>query len=73
MEDQQRENLQRMIPRMRTYHYKIEKLHQDWSNFGDGRNIKEIEEGLMEIDAIHSEADDTAKLIENGRKSYEDI
>lgn len=73
MEDQQRENLMNMIPRMRTHHDELEKLHEEWSNFDDGKNIKEIEEELIEIDAAHSEAEDTAKLIENGRRTYEDI
>ena len=33
MAEQQRENLKSLIPRMRTHHDELEKLHEKWSNF----------------------------------------
>lgn len=73
MEDTQRKNLESMVPRMRTHHDELEKLHEEWSDFDDGNTIKEIEKQLVTIDTAYSDAEDTAKLIENGRRSYEDI
>ena len=73
MEDKQRNNLENMVPRMRTHHDELEKLHEEWSDFDDGKGVKDIELELVDIDTACSDAEDTAKLIENGRRSYEDI
>lgn len=73
MEPEQRNDLKRMLPRMRKHHDELEKLHDEWSNFDDKKSLSDIEKQLVEVDVANSEAEDTAKLIENGRKSYEDI
>ncbi len=71
MEPEQRNDLANMVPRMRQHHDDFEELHQEWSNYGDGKSLKEIEQTLADVDVAASEAEDTAKLIENGRRSYE--
>lgn len=73
MEPDQRNNLEAMVPRMRTHHDELEKLHDEWSNFDDDKSLSDIERQLIEVNMATSEAEDTAKLIENGRRSYEDI
>jgi len=72
MDPEQLTNLEEMVPRMRLHHDVLEKLHDDWSDFDDGASLAEIEKSISSMHTATSEARDTAKLIENGRKSYED-
>ncbi len=71
MVSSQRKNLEALLPRMRKEHEEMETLHREWSNYDDGESLQRIEEELATINVIASEATDTAKLIENGRRSYE--
>ena len=72
MEENQRANLAAMLPRMREHHQALEKLHDEWANFEDGASLVEIETELAEVSVAASEASETAKVIESGRRSYED-
>lgn len=72
MDEEQRGKLQAMVPRMREHHDGLEQLHAEWSDYNDGASIADIERELSHVDQAYSEAEDTAKLIENGRQSYED-
>ena len=72
MDPEQRAVLEAMVPRMRLYHDELEKLHDDWFDFDGPESLAEIEKSIAFVNAATSEARDTAKLIENGRKSYED-
>lgn len=72
MDSEQRTKLEAMVPRMRQQHDELQKLHDDWSNFDDGESLPNIEQTTAYLTAAASDAIDTAKLIENGRKSYEE-
>jgi len=72
MDPEQLTTLEALVPRMRLDHDGLEKLHDDWSDFDGGESIAEVEKSIAYMDAAGSDALDTAKLIENGRKSYED-
>ena len=72
MENAQRSNLQSMVPRMREHYADLEKLHEEWRNYQDGEPLEEIEKMHSIVDTMASEASDTAKLIENGKRSYEE-
>ena len=72
MDEEQRQNLAQMVPRMRTYHDDFHKLHEMWANFDDGESLKAVETALADVEVAFSEAEDTARLIERGRASYED-
>jgi hypothetical protein len=58
---------------MRTHHDDLERLHSEWLKYEDGKSTKEIYAKLVEINSACSNAEDTAKLIENGGRSYESI
>ena len=73
MEPEQKAGLEAMVPRMRVHHDELEKMHLAWSDFDDGKSLRDIEAELIEIDSACSEAEGTAMLIENGRRSYEGI
>jgi hypothetical protein len=73
MESDQRVNLQNMVPRMRQHHDDLEKLHTEWSNYNDGKSLNDLEQTLADVDMASAEAEDNAKLIENGRRSYEGV
>jgi len=73
MDAEQRTNLESMVPRMRRHHAELEQPHDEWSNFNDGKNLADIEKELVNVNIAYSEAEDTERLIENGRRSYEDI
>jgi hypothetical protein len=73
MDEQQRNSLAAMHPRMRAHYSELEQLHDTWTNFNDGASLAEIETTLANINAVAAEGTETAQLIENGRKSYEDI
>jgi len=72
MEPEQRANLANIVPRMRQHHDELEALHREWSNYNDGKRLSELEQTLSDVDVASSEVEATAKLIENGRRSYED-
>ena len=72
MENAQRSNLQPMVPRIRQQHNDLENLHEQWRNYQDGEPLEEIEKMHSIVDTMASEASDTAKLIENGKRSYEE-
>lgn len=72
MEASQRENMEALLPRMRSEYEEMEKLHEAWSDYEDGESLSSIEKELSTINVIAAEATETAKLIENGRRSYED-
>lgn len=71
MEDEQRENLRALVPRMREHHDELEALHAEYSNYGDGATLSDIEITQAHADLAYTETQDTARLIENGRRSYE--
>lgn len=68
----QRESLARLVPRMKQHHDEFHQLHELWANFDDGESLKALERALADVEVAYSEAEDTAKLIERGRGSYED-
>lgn len=72
MEPGQRANFKSMVPRMRQHHDELEALHRECSNYSDGKRLSELEQVLSDVDVASSEAEDIAKLIEIGRKLYED-
>lgn len=73
MDAEQRRNLVQLVPRMRSYHDEFLALHEAWANFDDGESLKAIETALADVEVAFSEADDTARLIERGRASYEAV
>ena len=72
MENAQRSNLQSMIPRMRQHYSELEVLHEQWRNYQDGGPLEDIEKMYPVVDTMASDASDTGKLIENGKRSYEE-
>jgi hypothetical protein len=49
----------------------FEILHGKWKDYEDGKTLIDMEKESVHIDVMVSDARDTSKLIENGRKSYE--
>jgi len=71
-DSKQRANPGAMVPGLRQHHDELEKLHDDWTDFDDGESLAAVEKSLAYVHVAASEASDTAKLIENGRKSYDE-
>lgn len=71
MEAEQLENLEAMLPRLRKEHDELSLLHEEWSDYKDGRKLNEIEKELSTVNIIETESNDLIKLIENGHRSYE--
>ena len=72
MDADQRVTLEATVPQMQTQYAELGQLHHAWSNFDDGTSLKRIEVVLAEANVMASDAADSAKLVENGRKSYEE-
>lgn len=72
MEPDQLNHMKSMVPRMRRQHDDCEKLHDAWKNYDDGETLESIESMSAQVDVMSSDASDTAKLIENGKRSYEE-
>lgn len=64
MDDNLKKNIEDLLPRMRHDHNNLEKLHDYWSNYADGKSLSEIEQELSIVNVIASEASDTSKIIE---------
>ena len=72
MAEQQRATLAAMHTRMRQHFGELEQLHDAWADFKDGESLSALEVALAQVNVIMAEAMETSKLIDNGRKSYED-
>lgn len=72
MKNIQKANLQAMVPRVHQHYNELEQLHEQWRNYQDGEPLEEIEKMHSVVDAMASDASDIGKLIENGKRSYEE-
>ena len=72
MEPGQRANLEAMLPRLREHNEGLEELHSQCSDYRDGSNLDNLEQTQADVDAVYAETEDTARLIENGRRSFEE-
>ena len=70
MHNLQRNNLEALIPRMRVEHEELERYHAQWSNYKDGKKLKDIEKEISKVNAMSADTSTTTKTIENGFKSY---
>ena len=71
MEENQRKDLKALVAQLKEHHEELEKLHAKYSNYSDRATVKDIEMTQAAADFAYSEAENTAKLIEKGRISYE--
>jgi len=71
MDQDQKRSLEETVPRMRSHYDELEELHNVWSDYSGDETLADFENVQAQVDVAHSEAVDTAKLIENGKKSFE--